>query len=112
MAGAKQVIALLSGHVEGNAERVYTVALQIAASEARQGHTKTAEALRKLVDEAREAGAASALTASRPQIAVATPLLKPRGDLEGLVHVLHSETRLGDMTLTDTIRARLQRLVV
>jgi SpoVK/Ycf46/Vps4 family AAA+-type ATPase len=111
MAGAKQVIALLSGHVEGNAERVYTVALQIAASEARQGHTKTAEALRKLVDVAREGGTA-ALPASRPQIAVATPLVKPRGDLEGLVHVVHSETRLDDMTLTDAVRTRLLRLVV
>lgn len=53
MAGAKQVIALLAGHVEGNDERVYTVALQIAAAEARQGHVKTAETLRKLVDTAR-----------------------------------------------------------
>lgn len=111
MAGAKQVIALLSGHVEGDAERVYTVALQIAASEARQGHTKTAEALRKLVDTARESGA-NAVPARLPQIAVATPLTKPRGDLEGLVHVTHSETRLDDMTLTEAVRTRLLRLAV
>lgn len=108
MAGAKQVIALLSGHIEGNAERVYTVALQIAAAEARQGHTKIAEALRKLVDTARDGGPIG----GRPQIAVATPLVRPRGELEGLVHVSHSETRLADMTLTDAVRTRLQRLVV
>jgi SpoVK/Ycf46/Vps4 family AAA+-type ATPase len=111
MAGVKQVIALLSGHVEGDAERVYTVALQIAASEARQGHTKTAEALRKLVDTARES-AVTAVPATLPQIAVATPLVKPRGDLEGLVDVTHSETRLDDMTLTEAVRTRLLRLVV
>lgn len=111
MAGAKQVIALLSGHIEGNAERVYTVALQIAAAEARQGHTKTAETLRKLVDSAREGGSTFA-PVTRPQIAVATPLMKPRGELEGLVHSENSETQLVDMTLTDAIRTRLQRLVI
>lgn len=111
MAGAKQVIALLSGHIEGNAERVYTVALQIAAAEARQGHTRTAEALRKLVDTARE-GPSMAAPATSPRLAAATPLVKPRGELEGLVHAEHSETRLADMTLTEAIRARLQRLVV
>jgi SpoVK/Ycf46/Vps4 family AAA+-type ATPase len=85
MAGAKQVIALLSGHVEGNSERVYTVALQIAATEARQGHTKTAE--------------------------TSTPLAKPRGEIEDLVYGSESDTRLSDMTLTDAIRGRLERLV-
>ena len=111
MAGAKQVIALLSGHIEGNAERVYTVALQIAAAEARQGHIKIAQALRKLVDSARE-GNSMASPLTRLQIAAATPLVKPRGELEGLVHFEHSVTRLADMTLTEAIRTRLQRLVV
>ncbi|MFD1961751.1 AAA family ATPase [Novosphingobium panipatense] len=109
MAGAKQVIALLAGHVEGNDERVYTVALQIAAAEARQGHVKTAETLRKLVDTARTSAGGTSL---RPQLAIATPLAKPRGELEELVHVSHSDTRLADMTLTEAIRARLSRLVV
>src|SRR3546814_12284489 len=77
MAGAKQVIALLTGHVDGDNERVYTIALQIAASEARQGHVKTAEALRKLVDTARiDAGDR---TAARPRLASPTPLSKPPG---------------------------------
>lgn len=108
MPGAKQVIALLSGHVEGNAERVYTVALQIAAAEARQGHTKTAEALRKLVDTARENVPS---TIARQQLAVATPLVKPRGEIEELVHAATSDTRLSDMTLTEAVRGRLERIV-
>jgi SpoVK/Ycf46/Vps4 family AAA+-type ATPase len=108
MAGAKQVIALLSGHVEGDAERVFSVALQIAATEARQGHTKTAETLRRLVDAGRERAPERS---ARPQLATTTPLTKPRGDLEGLVHVSHCETRLSDMTLTEAVRTRLGRLV-
>lgn len=109
MPAAKQVIALLAGHLEGDAERVYTVALQIAATEARQGHTKTAETLRKLVDTAREG---SGGRIARPTLAAATPLVKPRGEIEELAHVTHSETRLSDMTLTESVRARLDRIVV
>jgi SpoVK/Ycf46/Vps4 family AAA+-type ATPase len=111
MAGAKQVIALLSGHIQGDVERVYTIALQIAAAEARQGHVKTAEAIRKLVDSARDSNV-TAISPARAEIGVATPLVKPRGELEGLVHAQHSQTRLADMTLTDAIRSRLQRLVI
>ena len=110
MAGAKQVIALLAGHVDGDNERVFTIALQIAASEARQGHVKTAETLRKLVDSARtEAGDR---TVARPRLASATPLSKPRGELEDLMLASRSDTKLSDMTLTDAIRARLSRLVI
>jgi SpoVK/Ycf46/Vps4 family AAA+-type ATPase len=109
MPAAKQVIALLAGHFEGDAERVYTVALQIAASEARQGHSKTADTLRRLVDAARsDAGGRP----QAPRLAVATPLTKPRGEIEDLVHAGHSNTRLADMTLTEGLRARLDRLVI
>ena len=110
MAAANQVIALLNGHVDGDNERVYAVALQIAASEARQGHVKTAETLRKLVDAARTRAVAA--PAARGKLASATPLAKPRGELEDLMLVSHSDTKLSDMTLTDVIRSRLHRLVI
>lgn len=110
MAAANQVIALLNGHVDGDNERVYAVALQIAASEARQGHVKTAEALRKLVDAARARAVAG--PAAKGKLASATPLAKPRGELEDLMLVSNSDTKLSDMTLTDVIRSRLHRLVV
>lgn len=110
MAAANQVIALLNGHVDGDNERVYTVALQIAASEARQGHVKTAETLRKLVDAARARAVAG--PTARGKLASATPLAKPRGELEDLMLVSHGDTKLSDMTLTDVIRSRLHRLVV
>lgn len=110
MPSAKQVITLLSSQFAGDMERIYMVALQIAAGEARQGHTKTAEALRKLVDDARVK--APTRLASRPQLVTATPLARPRGELEDLIHTAHSATRLADMTLTDNVRSRLDRLVV
>jgi SpoVK/Ycf46/Vps4 family AAA+-type ATPase len=108
MAGAKQVIALLSGHIEGDVERVYTVALQIAASEARQGHVKTAETLRKLVDSGR---LREAPRPPRLASGAATPLGRPRGEVEELMNVSEADKRLSDMTLTDAIRGRLDRFV-
>ncbi|HBI18539.1 MAG TPA: AAA family ATPase [Brevundimonas sp.] len=103
MPAAKQVIALLAGHLEGNEERVRTIALQIAATEARQGHIKNAEMLRKLLDSSpREQTAAPAPTSL---------LVKTRGDLEGLITVAQPKTRLADMTLTPAVQDRLDRMV-
>ena len=104
MPAASQVIALLSSHLEGNEERVRTVALQIAATEARQGHTKTAAALRRLLDSAAPKNAKS-------QKSAPTLLAKPRGELEGLVTVAESSARLDSMIMTGPVRERLDRLV-
>jgi SpoVK/Ycf46/Vps4 family AAA+-type ATPase len=108
MPGAKQVIALLSSHLEGNEERVYTIALQIAASEARQGHVKTADQLKQLVDGARTRVKARP---TGPRLAVATPLVRQRADLEELVTTTHSDVHLSDMTLKESIRTRLTKLI-
>jgi SpoVK/Ycf46/Vps4 family AAA+-type ATPase len=104
MPAIKQILALLAGHLEGDEERVRTIALQIAAAEARQGHVKNAELFRRLLDAPQSRDAHS-----RPTIP--TLLAKPRGELEGLVTASQSETRLAHMTLTGTVRARLNRLV-
>ena len=97
MPAASQVIALLSSHLEGNEERVRTVALQIAATEARQGHTKTAAALRRLLDSAAPKNAKS-------QKSAPTLLAKPSGELEGLVTVAESSARLDSMIMTGPVR--------
>ena len=97
MPAAKQVIALLAGHLEGNSEKVRTVALQIAASEARQGHVKTAATMKRLLD--------SPVATVEPPAATAGPspaslLARPRGDLEGLLTITVPQARLDAMTLT------------
>ena len=105
MPAAKQVIALLQGHLAGDDAKVRTVALQIASTEARQGHARSAEALRKLLDAPREIRpTASASTLTH----LAT---RAGGELEGLVTVTQPKTRLQDMTLIDTVKGRLERMV-
>ena len=46
MATAEQIKALLDSHAEGDEERFYAIALQMAAHAARQGHGPLAQELR------------------------------------------------------------------
>ena len=48
MATAHQIKALLKSHTPGDDEHFLTVALQIAANEARKGHTALAQEIKKL----------------------------------------------------------------
>jgi hypothetical protein len=53
MATADHVKALIRSHAEGDDERFFAIAMQVAAQAARQGHTKFAQELRDLVDQAK-----------------------------------------------------------
>ena len=54
MTAAKHLIALLRSHIEGDEQQFLSIALQVAAHEARQGHGKLAQQLKGLVDDARQ----------------------------------------------------------
>ena len=53
MASADQLKALLKSHLEGDDERFFSVAMQVAAHEAKLGHGKLAVELRELIDQAK-----------------------------------------------------------
>jgi SpoVK/Ycf46/Vps4 family AAA+-type ATPase len=105
MASSEQIKALLRSHAEGDDERFYAVALQVAAQAARQGHGRLAQELRELVDTARAEKAAPA------PVGPPVPVAQPRGELAGLISVGYPKVRFADMVLSDDIRARLERLV-
>ena len=50
MARGDQLKALLLSYLEGNEAQFYSVAMQLAADEAREGHGRLAEELRELID--------------------------------------------------------------
>lgn len=103
MSNAKQILALLRSRSEGDDEQFYSIILQVAASEARQGHRTTAEELRAAVDDARS---------KRPSIAsVAIPFAKPRGDLEALIDLRDPRFKLDDVVLKSEILERLKDLI-
>lgn len=51
MANAEQIKALIKSHLKNDGERFVTIALQVAASEAKQGHKALARDIRKLIDD-------------------------------------------------------------
>lgn len=107
MAKADQVKALIRTHAEGDDERFYAIAMQVAAAAARQGHGKFAQELRDLIDQARATRAGT-----RGQQTRAVPIVQPRGELAGLLSANYPKTRFADMTLAEELRGRLDRVLV
>ena len=54
MASAEQLKALLQSHLDSDDERFFSVAIQVAAHEARLGHGKLAKDLRAMIDAGQE----------------------------------------------------------
>jgi SpoVK/Ycf46/Vps4 family AAA+-type ATPase len=105
MTTARHIVTLLKSHIAGDEDRFLATAMQLAAHEARQGHSKLAQELKELVDAAK---------AKEPLIrreARPVPLIQPKGDLASLLNARYQDLRLGDMILPDGIRARLGRVL-
>ncbi|MEM7670814.1 MAG: ATP-binding protein [Pseudomonadota bacterium] len=103
MSNAKQILAMLRSRADGDDEQFYSIALQIAAAEARQGRRRTAEDIREAVDAARSARGTKA--------SVAIPFAVPRGDLDGLLELRQTRLTLADVVLAEDLHARLQALL-
>lgn len=105
MASAEQLKALLKSHLEGDDERFLSVALQVAAHEARVGHGKLAVELRALVDQAKNGRDARAL-AGGPSAAP-----NARGLPTGLLDASYPKCRLGDLVLGNGVAQQIERVV-
>jgi len=110
MATAQQIIALLSSHNQGDEEQFLSIALQVAAAEARRGRSDIAAELKNLVDTARKRGQGKSNQASRPE-QVAIPISKPRGELENLLSAAYPRTQLQELILDESKSDRLKRLI-
>lgn len=103
----KQILALLNSHIDGDEEQLLSIALQIAAQEARQGRPEDAEKLKRLVQKAREQRHTGKPAGGQTPI----PLARPRGELQGLVESTYPKVTLPSMVLSDGIAKRLARIV-
>src|SRR4051794_14791379 len=104
MSTARQILALLKSHIEGDDAQFLSVAMQVAAQEARQGHGKIAQELRALIDQAKERKSAVRRTG-------AIPLAQPKGELAALLSVVYPEVRLAGMVLPSELESRLRRVL-
>lgn len=104
MANGDQLKALLRSFAEGDDRHFYSVAMQLAAHEAKQGHGRLAEELRELIDAAksrRHTGGADG----------AIPISRPKGELASLLSVSYPSRRLSDMVLSKPLLDALQRVL-
>lgn len=104
MSNAKQILAMLRSRAEGDDAQFYSIALQVAASEARQGHRDTANELRSAVDAARGAGGVKA--------SIPVSFAAPRGDLEGLLDYRDPVVDLQDVVLSASVSERLNGMLL
>lgn len=96
MATAEQVKSLIKSHFSDDSERFYSIALQVAAHEARRGHTALAHDLRDIVDMERKKKGPQVI--SFPQ------------DLKGLVLTEEPSTPLAALVMPNSIYERLKRI--
>jgi hypothetical protein len=99
LSNTKQLLAMIRSRAEGDEDAFYSIALQIAASEARQGHRQIAEGLRAEIEKIRA-------RFGRGQ-SVAIPFASPRGSLEGLLEVRRPRFNLKNVVLNERLVARL-----
>lgn len=98
---AEHVAAMIRSHSAGDEEAFYAVALQAAAREARQGHTRLADSIKKAVDASRSALPPGSVT----------NLAQPKGDVADLVVASSPEVGLRDLVVSDDLLASLRRVL-
>lgn len=106
MSTARHIVALLRSHLDGDQEHFLTVATQLAAHEARQGHGKLATELREIIEAARGKTVHIARRGAGP-----VPMAQPRGELADLLNARYSDIRLSTMVLDPDLLGRLKRVV-
>lgn len=104
MATADQMKALVKSHADGDDDRFYSVALQVAAQASRSGHTKLARDLRDMVDRLRA-------EATGDRAAGITPLARPTGELASLLTVSYPKLRLSSLSFQLDVMRHLTELV-
>ena len=99
MALIDRIIALITAHYQSDNEEVRTIALQIAAVEARAGHTIAAQEIRKIVDKNRNSGKVIRMNFLNTTLS------------DSVVEELNLYT-LDDLVVADEIRTKIARTVL
>lgn len=104
MASAQQLIGLIKSHAEGDQDRFFDLAMQLAASEEQKGHVRLAEQLRLWA----EAG----VRPTESRRASLTPIAAPRGDLSGILSAGYPTAHLNDVVLPANLLDELRQVVI
>jgi SpoVK/Ycf46/Vps4 family AAA+-type ATPase len=102
MASAQQLIGLIKSHAEGDEDRFFDLAMQLAAAEDQKGHKRLAEQLRQWAEASR--------SPAKTDYVKPTPLAAPRGNLAGLLSASYPTTRLRDVILPSHLADELAHI--
>jgi SpoVK/Ycf46/Vps4 family AAA+-type ATPase len=111
VASSEQLKALIKSHIGRDDGHFYSVAMQVAAHEAKLGHGKLAQELREMIDSGKSRlgqDASGKLVAISGALSSAS---KPRGELASLLTVTYPSSRLVDMVLDDQAGQQLERII-
>jgi SpoVK/Ycf46/Vps4 family AAA+-type ATPase len=103
MANSRQMIALLKSHVQRDDQEFLAIAMEVAATEARQGHSQVANTIKRLVDEAKSKES----TSQRPVLVVPN-----RSELASILFTTTPDVRISDLTLPENLASRLNRIIL
>src|ERR1051326_2228328 len=98
MATAEQIKSLIRSHLSEDDERFYTLALQVAAHEAQQGHGELAHDIREIVDKSRKSRGGNVL-------------LKFPQEMAGMVLSEKVDTPFSALVLPVALQGRIERIV-
>lgn len=96
MATAEQLKSLLQSHYKNDNERFTSIALQVAAHEARQGHMTIAKEIKDLIDRAKTDG---------------FKVIRITPDLSDLVLIYYPENKFNDLVLSGEVSTKLSRII-
>jgi len=106
MAASEQIKSLIKSFGEGDEDRFFSSAIQIAASEARQGHTNIAQELKSLIEEARKNRSHQIFDRNKT-----VHMLPQKRELAELIDIFQPQLTLKDMVLSPELHSTLARVI-
>ncbi|MCC7525233.1 MAG: ATP-binding protein [Chitinophagaceae bacterium] len=106
MASSDQIKSLIKSFGQEDEDRFFASAMQIAASEARQGHASFAQELKALIEDARKNRSLAQF--EKGKIVSISP---QKRELSELIDIFQPRIKLSDMVLEVGIRSRLEKLI-
>ncbi|WP_029068079.1 AAA family ATPase [Jonesia quinghaiensis] len=98
---AEHITAMVRSHAAGDDAAFYSVALQVAAREAKQGHHVLAGDIKKAVDSSRQ----------RTPLGAVTSMAQPRGELAELVEETHAKVSLRQLVAPADLVLQIKQVI-
>ncbi len=106
LAAAEKIKALLQSYGDKDDARFYTTAMQIAAAEAKKGHTKLAEELKVLIEKIKTKRSVDSVSKTR-----ILPVNEAQKELKDLLEVYRPHIKTKDMVLTPLVAEAIERIL-